>query len=503
MILRLSKCILTLLLLLTAAVVLSQPPAPSLPNVVVVLADDIGYGDLSGYRRLSGLDVVVETPNLDRLMERGLTFTDAHSPTSLCAPSRYAVMTGNNPYRSYAPWGVWGSFQPTPIEPKDMTLGKLMRGAGYHTAFLGKWHLGGDYHVRGDTTKIYRGDRSKFQRDVDVTRIVGAGPREQGFDYSLTFPAGIQDVPYVVYENQEWLPLTPESRISDITQAKMTPLRVTLDKDEGLGDSAWNPYRMGPLLVHKAVHQIRTAPRDRPLFLYYAALAVHLPHTPADSLNGETIRGTTPSAHLDLVRELDVQLGMLMDALKEKGMYENTLFIFTSDNGGLRIADTEASGHRSPGPFRGGKNQAYEGGHRVPFIAAWPGKIPSGETSGALISGTDLLATLAALTHQPLADYQAMDSRNFLPVLLAQPNAIPRDHLLLQSGTDRRVIYRDGQWKLIMHLDREDSLTPVSLFDLADNPGEDQSRDLINAPVQQERITRMLTQYMAYRRSGF
>ncbi|MBB4080524.1 arylsulfatase A-like enzyme [Lewinella aquimaris] len=496
------KAILSFIACLLSLPSFAQLPE-KLPNVVVVLADDIGYGDVAGYRRQAGLEVVVETPHLDRLMERGLSFTDAHSPTSLCAPSRYAVMTGNNPYRSYAPWGVWGSFQPSPIRETDITLGELMQRAGYQTAFLGKWHLGGDYYRRGDTTQIYRGDRSRIQLDVDISRIVGGGPLQQGFEYSLTFPAGIQDVPYAVYENHRWMPLTPDSRIGEITQAKMTPLNITLDKDEGLGDTAWNPYLMGPLLAGKAVDYIREAPSDRPLFLYYAALAVHLPHTPADSLNGERIRGTTPSAHLDLVKELDVQVGMLVDALEEKGIYDNTLFVFTSDNGGLRIADTEAAGHFSPGSLRGSKNQAYEGGHRVPLIATWPGEIPPGETSDVLVSGTDLLATLAALTHQPLADHQAMDSHDFLPVLLHQPDASRRDHLLLQSGTDRRVIYRDGNWKLIMHLAKDDSLSPVSLFDLADNPAEDQDRDLINAPDQQERITTMLTRYTAQRSSGF
>ncbi|MFK8164085.1 MAG: sulfatase-like hydrolase/transferase [Lewinella sp.] len=149
-----------------------QRAQTSLPNVAVVLADDIGPGDLSGYRRLLGQEIIVETPNLDKLMAAGTSFSDAHSPNALCAPSRYAIMTGNNTYRSYAPWGVWGAYQESPIKDTDMTLGKLMQGAGYQTAFLGKWHMGGDY-LRKGTKEIYRSaDRSRAELDVDISRMV-------------------------------------------------------------------------------------------------------------------------------------------------------------------------------------------------------------------------------------------------------------------------------------------------------------------------------------------
>jgi arylsulfatase A-like enzyme len=187
---------------------------------VVILADDIGPGDLSGYRRLLNEKVIVETPNLDTLMQEGLSFTDAHSPAALCAPSRYSIMTGNNTYYSYAPLGVWGAYQPSPLKATDMTLGKLMQNAGYQTGFFGKWHIGGDYYRKG-TKEIYRGARNRMELDVDVTQIAGNGPQDHGFDYSLTFPAGIQNVPYSVYENGEWMPLHPESEITVITQKKM------------------------------------------------------------------------------------------------------------------------------------------------------------------------------------------------------------------------------------------------------------------------------------------
>ncbi|MEM6771528.1 MAG: sulfatase-like hydrolase/transferase, partial [Bacteroidota bacterium] len=340
-----------------------------LPNVVLVLADDIGPGDLAGYRRLLGEKVIVETPNLDRLMREGTAYTDAHSPNALCAPSRCAIMTGNNTYHSYAPWGVWGSYQKSPIKDTDMTLGKLMQQAGYQTAFLGKWHLGGDFYRKG-TTEIYReGNRNIPELEVDLRRIVGDGPLQRGFDYSLVFPAGIQNVPYAVYENDVWMPLYPGSVLGEYTQQDANRSGFKIDKMEGLGDSNWNAFDMGPLLASKAVNYIREAQAGRPLFMYYCSQAVHVPHTPALLLDGQQVRNTTPSNHLDMVKELDVQMGMLIKALEEKGIYDNTLFIFTSDNGGLLRKESISAGHNSPAIYRGGKNQAFEGGHRVPFLA--------------------------------------------------------------------------------------------------------------------------------------
>lgn len=491
-----------LLLLLFSPLLLTQVNAQgssSPPNVVVVLADDIGLGDLSGYRRAHSQNIIVETPNLDQLMREGMSFTDAHSPAALCAPSRYCVMTGNNTYHNYAPWGVWGAYQPSPIKETDMTLGKLMRNAGYQTAFFGKWHMGGDWRRKGTGTGIYRGPRNKPQLDVNITKIVGAGPKEQGFDYSLMFPAGIQNVPYAVYENSIWMPLSAHSEITEITQRKMDKLDVTLDKEEGLGDSHWDPHLMGPLLAHKAIKYIHGAAKDRPFFMYYCSQAVHLPHTPPEELDGEKIKGSTPTAHLDMVKELDVQMGMLVAALKKKGVYENTLFLFTSDNGGLAFPKTLATGHQPSDIYRGSKNKVHEGGHRVPFIAVWPRKIPAGRSSDALLSGTDIMRTLAELTDQKLAATQAMDSYSLLPLLKGSPLASSRKQLLLQGGTGREVIIREGDWKLIIQYEKDGSNRPKALFNLSDNITELEEGNLVEAPSHQERIQRMFQAYNTIR----
>ncbi|CDF79850.1 arylsulfatase [Formosa agariphila KMM 3901] len=476
------------------------------PNVIVILADDIGVGDISYYRNMNSDDTVLKTPALDALAKEGIVFTDAHSPAALCAPSRYALMTGNNCYRSYAPWGVWGAYQPSPIEPSQLTLGKLMKNAGYSTAFFGKWGFGMDFLKKDDSTQIYRSPRKKVELDVDVRKIAGKGPKDNGFDYSITFPSGIQNVPYVVYENESWMPLNPKSEIGYISQENMTKIGVKLDKDEGLGDTYWDPHNMGPLLVNKAVNFIKNSKANQPFFMYYCALAVHLPHSPSKTLNGKTISGSTPSHHLDMVKELDVQMEMLVQTLKEKGIYDNTIIIFTSDNGGLLRKETIKSGHQSNDIYRGGKNQPYEGGHRVPFIASWPGKIKSQSLSKTPVLGLDILGTLAGLTNQKLAENQGIDSANLLPILLGENNNKVHPYLIAQSGTGKEgIIIKDG-WKLIINFDKKDksdlTRTPMALFNLNENIEEHEKQNLINNSKYKAKVDLLFNLYNETRESG-
>ncbi|ADY28273.1 MULTISPECIES: sulfatase family protein [Cellulophaga] len=477
------------------------------PNVIVVLADDIGVGDISYYRKMHSNNVVLKTPAIDNLAKNGMVFTDAHSPAALCAPSRYAVMTGNNCYRSYAPWGVWGAYEASPIKPNQLTLGKLMKNAGYQTAFLGKWGFGMDFFKKGSDRQIYRSPRKRVELGVDVRKIVGKGPLDNGFDYSLTFPAGIQNVPYVVYENQEWMPLEKNSEIGYISQENMTKKGVTLDKDEGLGDTNWDPHNMGPLLVNKAVDYIAKADTNKPFFMYYCSLAVHLPHTPTKRLNGEKIAGQTPSKHLDMVKELDVQMAMLVAALKKKGVYDNTIILFTSDNGGLLKGKSIQSGHKSNDIYRGGKNQAYEGGHRVPFIAWWPEKIKKNSTSKIPILTIDILATLAAITSQEIEEGQANDSANLLPIFTGENKSKEvHPYLVTQSGTGKEaIIIKDG-WKLIIAFDKKDKTnstrTPVALFNLNNNVIENEKQNLIHKPEFASKVKSLFTTYNTYRDPG-
>ena len=475
------------------------------PNVVVILADDIGVGDISYYREIHSKNIIVETPTLDKLAKEGIAFTDAHAPAALCAPTRYAIMTGNHCYRSYAPWGVWGAYEPSPIEENQLTLGKLMKQAGYTTSFFGKWGFGMDFGRKDDPNTVYRSPRKEHELDVDITKVIDKGPVQNGFDYSFMYPQGIQAEPYAVYENGVMMPLNENSEIVLITQENMSKINVKLDKKEGLGDSYWNPYNSGKLLVNKAVDFIENTTNNEPFFMYYCSQAVHLPHTPSTTLNGKKIAGTTPSSHLDMVKELDVQMEMIINALKEKGVYDNTLFIFTSDNGGLLEKETLKSGHKSNDIYRGGKNQMYEGGHRVPFIAWWPSKIKAKTISNTPILGIDIMATLASLTNQTIEENQAMDSSTLWPILTNTKKIEPHDFLITQSGTGKQAIIIEKGWKLIIQLDKKDKTdtvrTPFALFNLNDNISENESENFINNPKYQEKVKELLEKYNATRDS--
>ncbi|MEP2239175.1 MAG: arylsulfatase [Maribacter sp.] len=475
------------------------------PNVVVILVDDLGLGDVSYYRKAHSNSIIVETPAMNELAENGAVFTNAHAPAALCAPSRYAIMTGNHCYRSDAPWGVWGSYEKSPIKENQLTLPKLMKEAGYQTAFFGKWHIGGDFLRKDDPNTIYRGPRNKPELDVDIRKIVGGGPRYQGFDYALSFQAGIQDVPYAIYENSVFKPMAKNSEISFISQAKMDKIGVKLDKAEGLGDSNWDPQHMGRMLVYSAKNYIEdNANKEKPFFMYYSSLAVHLPHNPTDELNGIKIAGTTPSKHLDLVKELDVQVQMLIDTLKEQGIYDNTIIILTSDNGGLLRKNTLKSGHRPSDIYRGGKNQAYEGGNRVPFIVSWNNHL-NHQLNASPVLGLDIMATLADLTNINLPDDQALDSSSLLPILKNETENLDRV-IYAQSGTKKEVMLINNGFKLIMQVDKADKSNntqkPIALFNLHENPTENEEQNLITNEEYQSKIKKMATLYQITRKSG-
>lgn len=456
--------------------------------------------------RLNSKNIIVETRTIDKLAKEGILFTNAHSPAALCAPTRYSIMTGNHSYRSYAPRGVWGSYQQSPIENKQLTLGLLMQKAGYKTSFFGKWGFGMDFARKDNPNKIYRGLRDKPELDVDITKVINRGPQQNGFDYSFMYPAGIQAAPYAVYQNGVMMPLDKKAKIVQITQKNMDKIGFKLDKMEGLGDSFWNPFNAGELLINKAVNFIdKNSNSKKPFFMYYCSQAVHKPHTPSKKLNNTKIAGTTPSNHLDMVKELEVQMEMIVNALKEKGIYKNTLIIFTSDNGGLLISKTIKSGHKSNDIYRGGKNLPYEGGHRVPFIAHWPNKIKPNLISNTPILGLDILATLASLTNQKIPKYQAMDSSDLLPIILNEKDIEPHPFLINQSGTGKEVMITENGWKLILKIKNEATFEVnqklIALFNLTDNPSEIEEKNLINNPIYEDKITLLLQKYNKTRAS--
>ncbi len=465
-----------------------------LPNVVFIMADDIGQGDIGFYHKeRTGNDPVIPTPNLDELVRTGMRFDDAHTPSALCSPTRYAVMTGNYPFRCYRPWGVWSATSKSGIEEGQMTVGNIMQNAGYKTAFFGKWHLGGDWLVKG-TEEIYRGVGTG-DSTTDWTKNIGGSPNHVGFDYSSMIPSGIQNNPFAFYENATWMPLGKDSEFIVNMALHGGFYERTHPR---FADSNWVTSEAGPRLSGKAVefiseHAVNTP--DQPFFIYYCSQAVHVPHDPPDSFDGKPVKGTTPSAHGDMVSELDLQVGAIVEALKASGQYDNTLIIFSSDNGGLEIKESIEAGHDSSNGYRGSKTWIYEGGHRVPLIASWPGKIEPNSVSDEPIMVQDLAATLLAITSQDVPQDQFADSYNILPLLMQQDEAKGREILLMQgSGGRANLAIRKGDWKLIIKSDRNDASirVPIELYNLKENVLEEASGNLINHPEQQGRVAELL-----------
>lgn len=475
------------------------------PNVVVILADDFGLGDVGrDHTARTGNAPLAPTPAIDALADEGLWFTDAHSPAALCAPTRFAVMTGNYNYRSYKPGGVWGTFDLSAIATTDTTLGSLAKSAGYTTGFVGKWHLGGDFYATGTTNITRQVDENSTPAQVDMSTWIGRGPQNLGFDYDFTVACGVQGPTYVAHENGTWYPWEAGSSLIFYNNATFTS-----DKGPGIGDSNWDSTELNMLLADKAAAFIASsAASGDPFMLYYCSPAVHLPHTPPASIDGETIAGTTPSDHLDMNRVLDLEVKKIVDALKAAGEYNNTLIIFTSDNGGLYDADALAAGHDSSGGYRGTKNSAFEGGQRVPFIAVWPSVIAANTTSDALVNGTDILATIAETMEASFPNDQALDSHSLFPLFLGNTSYEPRSELMQQGGSGSELMLRQGDWKLIIESSvghnslTEADTTATKLFNLSTNPTEAEASNLINDPAQASRVTSMFNRYWEVRNNS-
>jgi len=475
------------------------------PNIVVIMADDLGLGDVSHHVRTQQKKTpVIETPAIDALASKSLWFTDGHSSTSLCSPTRYCMMSGNNNYRSSAPWGVWGTFRASAFVKDEATLATVVQDAGYATGFVGKWHLGGDFKdLKSDG--IYRSTErgADVSDEVDLTRWLGGGPSSWGFDYDFTLPCGIQGPIYTAYENDAWYPLGDDSEIVFLDESNAIHPKDLTSKGNGMGDSAWDAREMGKLLSSKAVDFIAShSNKEKPFFLYYCSPMCHVPHCPPDEFDGKKIKGATPSQHLDMVLDLDQQVNRIVKALEASGQRNNTLILFTSDNGGLMVKATNASGHKVSGGFAGSKNSPLEGGHRTPFFAVWEGHITPGVTDEAALN-QDFVATLAALVGTSIPDAQAQDSNNLLPLLTGEGEFKPREIIVHQAGAKRELIYRKGPWKLILQTNhKKTEYKPIALFNLSENLKENPKQNFVDSAEHKPRVEEMQEEYLEIVRSG-
>ncbi len=473
----------------------ADPPAPKMPNIIYVLSDDIGYADIAAYRRYLNLPVLVPTPHLDSMVQHGMMFTDAYTPSALCAPTRYGTFTGNFCFRGRKQWGAWSAYEPINMIVgglKQKTMGDVAKTGGYHTAFFGKLHVGGDFYEIG-SNNIYSGDYWN-DNNVDVARgYASNGPTDYGFDYTLVLPSGIQGSPYAYYENDQWMKIAPDSTIVENSSGKKK-------------DSNWDASTVGAFLAQKTVdfiddHLINHS--DKPFFIYYCSQAIHTPHYPPDYYDEDLsmpVKGVTGiNNHTDMIYELDLQIGEMIAKLRAAGIERDTLVVFTSDNGGWDFADTQAAGHDSNNPLRGMKGEIYEGGSRVPFIAQWADTqtgqytIAPNSKSNHLTCTIDIMATIYNLTGQPMEAAHACDSVSLLPVFTGkQPDNKPiREFLIMQGrntgGADRMAI-RVGNWKLIIN---HNNYNPIELTNLKTDLSE--ANNLVNDPAQQPRVMKMVS----------
>ncbi len=479
---------------------------PALPHIVFILADDMGYGDVHCFNP----DSPIPTPNMDRLARQGIRLTDAHSPSAVCTPTRYGILTGRYCWRTWLKRGVIGGYTPPLIEPHRTTVASLLKRHGYRTGCFGKWHLGLGWTRRNGFVGTWKNAKDHFRgswqdgdpakgMDVDFTKPIHGGPTVLGFDYAfITAACSTIDGPFCFIENDHTVGIP--DRPMPIDKSKHPDFRPR----PGWTMPGFDLTQVDPTFTRKAVAFLQESRRrhpDRPCFVYLALSSPHAPWLPPDFVKGKS--GLGPRE--DLVVLVDWCVGQVMAALERLGMAEDTLLIVTSDNGPREGTD----GHRPAGPWRGLKSHIWEGGHRVPFIARWPGRIPAGATSDEPICLTDLLATCAAIVGDRLGDDEGPDSYNVLPALLGRKGDRPIREAIVSHSVFGVFAIRQGPWKLI--LDCPDSGgwvrprghgpkpgTPGQLYNLAEDPGE--RHNLYDAHP--EIVARLRALLERYRRSG-
>lgn len=406
----------------------SEKKSNDKPNVILINVDDLGYGDLGCYGA-----ACVQTPNIDKLASEGRRFTDAHSASAVCTPSRYALLTGEYPFRKEY-WHPIFLKDTLIIDTTQMTIGRIMKQAGYATAAIGKWHLG-----------------FGKQYPVDWNKELKPGPLELGFDYYFGVPVVNSHPPFVYVEDHHVVGLVSDDPVMYGVQAetRFFPEKFNTDAIGGgrAAHALYDDRSVGTTLKGKALEWIKSH-KTEPFFLYLATTNIHHPFTPAPRF----INSSKAGRYGDFIHELDWIVGEITQTLDKEGLTKNTLLIFTSDNGGMLNQggqDAWKAGHHLNGDLLGFKFDAWEGGHRIPMIVRWPGEVPASSVSTELLSNVDMLATLAALTGQNLQPWQGPDSYNMLPAFLSTPEKPIRDFLVISPEQKTNIAIRKGKWMYI------------------------------------------------------
>lgn len=460
------------------------------PNIIYILADDLGIGDINVFNK----EGKIKTPNIDQLAKEGMLFSDAHTSSSVCTPTRYGILTGRYNWRSKLKSSVLTGTSKALISSERSTVASILKKNGYYTGFIGKWHLGWDWALKDSSKGVGSGWNATDYSNIDFSKPITNGPNDLGFDYSYGHSGSLDMAPYVYVENG---------------MSTQVPDSVTVNK----GKYSW--WRKGPTsndFIHEDVTPNffrrgidfvkKQATKDKPFFLYFPLPSPHTPILPTKDWQEKS--GLNPYA--DFVMMIDDYIGKLIDQVKKLGIEENTLIIFTSDNGvspAVKLKELTTKGHFSSAIYRGHKADIFEGGHRVPFIVKWPNIIQPNTTNSQTICTTDLMATVAGITNYTLEDTEGEDSYSLLPLFKKNSTTNYQRKATVHHSIKGSFAIRKENYKLIMSagsggwsLPRPnskalDTLPKIQLYNLAKDPEEQQNLQG-QMPQKVEELTNLL-----------
>jgi len=429
-----------IIIFLSSCSIKKENAETKLPNIVIIYADDMGFGDLG----IQNPESKIPTPNLDELASEGMRFTDGHSSSGICTPSRYALLTGRYHWRKFH--GIVNSFGQPSFNEERLTLPEMLKEKGYATACIGKWHLGWNWNFLAEPSgrKILYNREVKYYlpEEVDWKSPITGGPLSHGFDYY--FGDDVPNFPPYTWIENEHVVIVPTLPLTETPET----MEGSWEARPGPMAEGWQLDKVMPILTKKAMEYINSRKGNKePFFLYFPWTSPHAPIVPTEEFQGTTEAG----GYGDFMHQSDWTAGQVLEALKENGFAENTLVIFTADNGPERYAYDRIRNfeHRSNGNLRGLKRDTWEGGHRVPFIIKWPGVIEAGKVSDEVVNQVDIMATLAEIIGFELPNVAAEDSYNLLPHLKGNPDAVNIREATVQNTFKDRYAIRKGDWVLI------------------------------------------------------
>lgn len=468
----------------TGGLMLSRPvraedsTSSELPNIIYILADDMGYGDVSCLNPQSKIN----TPNINRIASEGIYFSDAHSGSAVCTPTRYGILTGRYCWRTRLKNGVLMGYSEHLIEEGRMTTASLLKKHGYNTACIGKWHLGMDMPTSDG--------KAPDTKNIDWKGKINNSPTANGFDYFFGISASLDMHPYIYIENDKF--------IGACTTEKAFHRK-------GPAQADFEAVDVLPELTSRTIKYIENQKPGKPFFIYMALTAPHTPVVPSKEFQGKNELGD----YGDFCMQVDHTVGQVLKTLDSMNLTENTIVIFTSDNGCapyIGVKTLEGKGHYPSYVYRGYKADIFEGGHRVPFLLRWPKKVKAGSTSKEIICLTDLLATCATITGDKLPDDAGEDSYNILPAILGQQLDQPIREATVHHSINGSFSIRQGKWKLELcpgsggwsdpkpDKAKKDGLPPVQLYDMEKDIAE--TTNLHDKyPEVVERLTGLLNKY--------